>query len=66
MAFTSTQLAALEAAYAAGVTVVKHGDKVVQYASLDDLWDAILRVRRGLQSSANRYQAGVVRFRSPR
>lgn len=65
MAFTSAQLTALEESYAAGELTVKHGDKLITYASMADLWDAILRLRRALQNRSSRYTAGVVRFRSP-
>lgn len=41
MSWTQTQLDELEAAIAAGVLSVGHGDKRVQYRSLDDM----LRVR---------------------
>jgi hypothetical protein len=60
--FTSQQLTDLEDAYAAGILEVKHGDKTVKYANLDALWAAILRLRRALQPSTNRDQAGRVRF----
>lgn len=50
MAFTSTQLDALREAYARGVTSVKHGDKVINYASMADLWAAIQRLERALAS----------------
>lgn len=63
MAFTSTQLEELKAAYAAGVLTVRHGDKTVQYASMDDLWTAILRLERALQPSTKKYTHGVIRFR---
>lgn len=37
MAFTQTQLTALENAIAAGATRVTHDGKTVEYASLDDM-----------------------------
>ncbi len=50
MAFTQAQIAALKGAYARGVTLVKHGDKTVTYASLEDMWAAIQRMERSLAS----------------
>lgn len=50
MAFTSAQLDALRDAYARGVTSVRHGDKTVTYASLEDMWRAIQRLERALAS----------------
>jgi len=37
MAWTQTDLDAIEKAIASGVTMVKYSDKVVNYSSLDDL-----------------------------
>lgn len=62
MAFTTTQLDELKDAYARGVTSVKHGDKQVNYASLDDLWAAIQRLERALTPKSRRYSHGVIRF----
>jgi hypothetical protein len=62
VAFSQAQLDALEAAYAAGVTVVHHNNKTVTYASLPDLWEAILRLRRALQATSRRYTHGRIRF----
>lgn len=62
MAFTSTQLDELKDAYARGVTSVKHGDKQVNYASLEDLWTAIQRIERLLTPKSRRYTHGVIRF----
>lgn len=45
MAFTATQLAALEAAAAAGVLEARIGDKLVRYQSLPDLLAAIRQAR---------------------
>lgn len=63
MAFTNEQLEALEAAYAAGVTTVKHGDKIIEYDSLEALWAAIQRIRRALRTETSRYKFGIVGFR---
>jgi hypothetical protein len=63
MAFTTTQLAELEQCYAAGVTTVHHSSgHTVTYANMADLWMAILRVRRALNTSATATH-GVIRFR---
>jgi hypothetical protein len=63
MAFTSTQLTELEAAYAAGLTTVHHSSgHTVVYASMADLWLAILRLRRALATTATATH-GVIRFR---
>lgn len=37
MAVTDAQLAALDAAIAAGRTLVQYGDKVVRYATIDEM-----------------------------
>ncbi len=63
MAFTTTELDALKAAYAAGVLSVRHGDKTVVYASMEDLWNAIQRIERSLLSPTKKYTHGVIRFR---
>ena len=63
MAFTSTQLTTLEEAYAAGVLTVKHGDKTVTYGSMEQLWAAILRLRRALAPSSRKYMGGVMGWR---
>ncbi len=63
MAFTQEQLEALETAYAAGAITVKHGDKTIEYDSLEALWAAIQRIRRALQAETSRYKFGVVGFR---
>jgi hypothetical protein len=48
MAFTLTQLAALEAAYASGEQVVQYDGKRVEYRSIKDLEIALNRVRGAL------------------
>lgn len=58
MAFTQEQLSELEQAYAAGVTSVGHGEKRVTYASLEDMWQAIQRLRAALAPRTRRYKAG--------
>ncbi len=61
MAFTSAQLTALEEAYAAGVLTVTHAGKSTTFASMEDLWRAILRLRRALR--VGRYIGGVLGYR---
>lgn len=39
------RLEALEDAYYSGTLQVTHGDKTVRYRSLDDIWQAILRLK---------------------
>lgn len=51
MAFTLTQLAALEAAYASGEQVVQYDGKRVEYRSIKDLEIALNRVRGALTES---------------
>lgn len=51
-------LLALETAYYSGVTSVSHGDKRVQYASLSELWLAILRLRKAVAPSSHKYISG--------
>lgn len=46
MAFSAEELAALRAAYAAGVRTVTHGDNSVTYNSMRDLADAIAKIER--------------------
>ncbi len=50
--FTQAQLTAMTAAYARGVTTVRHGDKSVTYSSMSELWAAIQRMERALSSPA--------------
>ena len=52
MAFTQTQIDALYALYAQGILTVKHGDKVVTYASLAEMWAAIQHMERSIASPA--------------
>jgi len=59
MAFTSSQLQALEDAYSAGVLSVTHAGKTATFASMTDLWQAIVRLRAALRSSAKKHRAGV-------
>lgn len=51
MAFTATQLAALETALAKGERRVTFGDKTVEYRSIEELMAAIREVKRALQVS---------------
>ncbi|QLQ00124.1 MAG: hypothetical protein HZY78_07910 [Burkholderiaceae bacterium] len=48
MAYTETQLQALESALAKGERRVTFADKTVEYRSVDELVAAIREVRRGL------------------
>ena len=63
MAFTETQLQALESALAKGERRVTFGDKTVEYRSVEELRVAMRDVRRGLseQSSATGLWPGAPR-----
>ncbi len=63
MAFTETQLQALESALAKGERRVTFGDKTVEYRSVEELRVAMRDVRRGLseQASATGLWPGVPR-----
>lgn len=50
MAFTSTQLAALEAAYAEGVLSVRYADKTITYRSRAEMRQIMDEMRRQLAS----------------
>ncbi|AHF03426.1 hypothetical protein MARPU_05690 [Marichromatium purpuratum 984] len=52
MAFTSDQLATLEAAAASGRLRVQLGDKVIQYQTLPDLMHAIRQARADVAAAA--------------
>lgn len=52
MAFTETQLQALESALAKGERRVTLGDKTVEYRSVEELRVAMRDVRRGLSEQA--------------
>lgn len=52
MAFTETQLLALEAALAKGERRVTFQDKTVEYRTVDELKAAIKEVKRGLFEQA--------------
>ena len=52
MAFTETQLQALEIALAKGERRVTFGDKTVEYRSVEELRVAMRDVRRGLSEQA--------------
>lgn len=52
MAYTETQLQALEAALAKGERRVSFGDKTVEYRSVDELKAAIREVKRGILEQA--------------
>ena len=55
MAFTQSQLDALQEAYASGTTRVTIDGRTVEYRSLDDLSKAIARIERSLgQGSTER------------
>ena len=53
MAFTETQLQALEIALAKGERRVTFGDKTVEYRSVEELRVAMRDVRRGLSEQAS-------------
>ena len=60
MAFTSSDLAKLEAAYASGVLeITAASGKKLKYNSMSDLWDAIQRLRNELRSPSKRHIGGV-------
>ena len=61
MAFTTAQLTLLEAAYAGGVLTVKHGDKLVTYGSMSELWTAIERLKAAL-ANPRRRATSVLRY----
>ena len=63
MAFTQTELTALEQAYARGVRSVTHNGKTVTYDSMDALWDAIQRMRRALAPASKRFVSGHIGYR---
>lgn len=52
MAYTQSQLDALEAALAKGERRVSFGDKTVEYRTIDELAAAIREVKRGLFEDA--------------
>jgi hypothetical protein len=52
MAYTTTQLEALEVALARGEKQVRYEDKLVEYRSVDELKAAIAEVKRGLLEQA--------------
>ena len=52
MAYTETQLQALEAALAKGEKRVSFGDKTVEYRTVDELKAAIREVKRGISEQA--------------
>ena len=56
MAWTSEQLASLEAAIAEGALIVAYGDRRVQYRSLEDMLQLrhAMRVELGLEESVER------------
>lgn len=53
MAYTETQLQALEIALAKGERRVTFGDKTVEYRSVEELRVAMRDVRRGLSEQAS-------------
>ncbi len=52
MAFTSTHVAALEAAVAAGVLTVEHNGRRVTYQSMSDLLKALAQARLEVANAA--------------
>jgi len=52
MSFTSSELAALKKAYAAGVLSVKYDDKTVEYGSESDLKKRIATVEKSIAADA--------------
>jgi len=67
MAFTTTDLAALEAAYAAGILEINAASgKKLKYNSMSEMWAAILIMRRELAPSTQRHQTGVAGFSNGR
>lgn len=52
MAWTQSQLDALKDAYARGVLSVGHGDKRVQYRSLQEMEQTIARIERALAGAS--------------
>ncbi|MBW6167648.1 hypothetical protein KZ865_03360 [Pseudomonas aeruginosa] len=52
MAYTQSQLDALEAALANGERRVSFGDKTIEYRTIDELAAAIREVKRGLFDDA--------------
>ena len=42
---------------------MKHGDKSVTYASMEDLWAAIVRLRSALRSPSKKHRAGVAGYK---
>jgi len=64
MAFTTTDLAALEAAYAAGIVeITAASGKKIKYG---DMWTTILRIRKELAPASQRHQTGVAGFSNGR
>jgi hypothetical protein len=61
MAWTQAQIDALEDAIATGVQTVKHGDKTVTYASLDEMQRLLDRMLAQIHS---RPIVGRARYRS--
>ena len=53
MAYTETQLQALEAALAQGERRVSFGDKTVEYRSVEELQAAIREVRKSISQQAS-------------
>lgn len=52
------QLDALERAYFSGMAEVTIGEQTVKYASLDKLWDAIMRLKQSIADDETGGPAG--------
>lgn len=52
------QLDALERAYFSGMSEVTIGEQTVKYASLDKLWDAIMRLKQSIADDETDGPAG--------
>lgn len=61
MAYTQTQLTALEEAFAQGVLEVQYSDKKVTYRSLDEMKQIIETIKKSLGTS-NTNQVGSVKM----
>ena len=62
MAFTLTELQALEAAYAQGILSVTHKGKTVVYPSAADMWSRIQQIRAELRPRTQRHNAALAGY----
>lgn len=62
MAFTSSQLSALEEAIALGATTVKYADKEVTYRSLSDMMQLASTIRSQLGQSVTKNRRKLVSY----